>query len=244
MLGETWFQGTENVSCESARRSTIADSPWPTNLLRACQATSEWVFDISVATAATRFAPALGVPKHFVVQLLHIEDKRFLLHPGVDPIAIVRAVVANSTRTGVIQGASTITQQLYNVRQEEKDIRRRGFANKVRQAAWALAKEARRSKFEILEEYLRKVYWGSNYHGVDEASSGYFGTSREKLTAAQSFFLVERLAAPNFVRLSRVESLLKRHFVLELLSGHAGACEELVALYDEHFHCGNELRDC
>lgn len=216
---------------------------WPTKLLDACQIASESIFDSSVATATTQFAPRLRVPEHFLAQLLQVEDKRFLLHPGVDPVALARAVVANSTGTGVTQGASTITQQLYNIRQGEKGVRRRGLANKLRQTAWALAEETRRSKFEILKEYLDHVYWGVDYYGIDAASNGYFGTHRARLTVAQGFFLVDRLATPNLVRLSRTRSLFERRFFSELFSRNIEAREELIALYDKQFRCGAALRN-
>lgn len=141
------------------------------------------------------------------------------------------------------QGASTITQQVYNIRQQKKGVRRRGLANKMRQAAWALAEETRRSKFEILEEYLDHVYWGVDYYGIDAASKHYFGTYREELTVAQGFFLIDRLATPNLVRLSRIESLFERRFFSELFSRNVEASEELIALYDEHFRCGIALRN-
>lgn len=160
-------------------------------LFDTCQVVSESLFTAPVSRTASHLAPVLSVPDYFLAQLLHIEDKRFTLHPGIDPIAVVRAIAANGTRTGVLQGASTITQQLYNVRQDEagREIaHRRGLKNKIRQVAWALAEESRRSKFEILEEYLSTIYWGFSYQGIDEAASGYLGTTREKLSVAQSFF--------------------------------------------------------
>lgn len=184
------------------------------------------------------------MPEHFIVQLLHIEDKRFVLHPGVDPLAVMRAIVANSTKSGVLQGASTITQQLYNIRRNAQSVhRRRGLVNKASQAAWALVEEAHRSKIEILKEYLNTVYWGLSYHGIDEAASGYFGTTRERLTVAQSFFLVERLANPNSVRISRVEALLQRNPISEVLLRDPQTREEFVTLYDKHLHCGDSLRE-
>jgi membrane peptidoglycan carboxypeptidase len=209
-----------------------------------CQLISESLFNSLVSRTADRLAPTVSVPRHFLVQLLHIEDKRFILHPGVDPIAVVRAMAANGTRTGVLQGASTITKQLYNVRQDRNTVygaRRRGLRNKLRQATWALAEEARRSKFKILEEYLSTIYWGFSYQGIDEAASGYLGTTREKLSVAQSFFLAERLASLNLALPSRIGSLLRRHAIMKLFSHQREARDELVVIYDKHFQCGNKI---
>lgn len=232
------------MSLTAPDKSIRTVEPRPTTLLGVCQIASESIFNSMVTTAAGRFASALDVPEHFLVQLLHIEDKRFLLHPGVDPLAIVRAVIANGTRSGAIQGASTITQQLYNVRRDAKGVRRRrGLVNKGFQAAWALSEEAHRSKFDLLEEYLNTVYWGLSYHGIDEAVSGYFETTRERLTVAQSFFLVERLASPNSVLPGRVQSLLQRKSISEVLLRNLETHEELVALYNEHLRCGDKLHE-
>jgi membrane peptidoglycan carboxypeptidase len=164
------------------------------------------------------------------------------LHPGVDPIAIVRALAANGIETGVLQGASTITQQLYNIRQEARGIwRKRTLLSKLSQAVWALAEETRRSKREILREYLNTIYWGRSYYGIEAAASGYFGTTKENLTIAQSFFLVERLASPNIVIIDRVAALLKRSSILALFSQDAVAWGELVFIYHDYFRYGDEL---
>lgn len=217
---------------------------WPTTLLVICQTISQKIFNSTVTAAASRFAAALDVPEYFIVQLLYVEDKRFLLHPGVDPLAVARAIVANSSRSGVVQGASTITQQLYNVRRNARGIpHRRGLTNKVSQAVWALAEELHRSKLEILEEYLRTAYWGYSYYGIDEATFGYFGTTRKRLTIAQSFFLVERLASPNSIPLGRIQSLLQQNAISEVFLQDTQTREELLTLYDKNLQCGDKLRE-
>ena len=216
---------------------------WPTVLLTHCRTASDLLFDPVAVREANRVAPAMGVPAHFLVQLLQVEDTRFSVHFGIDPIAVLRAATANGTGIGVVQGASTITQQLYNIKQEARGIERRaGTAYKMQQAIWALAEEAHRSKREILREYIDTIYWGRSYHGIDAAASGYLRTSREKLTAAQGFFLVERIASPNRFITGRVSDLLQRSPIATLLAQDRNAREELAAIYDEHFGSGHELR--
>lgn len=140
-------------------------------LLHVGHVTSEAIFAPVIDLAASRFASALRVPTHFLVQVFAIEDKRFLIHPGVDLIATLRATIAMLTGAGRLQGASTITQQLYDAHRELRGLpRKRTLARKFRQAAWALAEDVRKSKQEILSDYLRIGYWGRSYYGLDAAA--------------------------------------------------------------------------
>src|SRR4051812_11077894 len=84
-------------------------------LLRAAAALSDHLFAPGLRAAAKLLARELHLPAHFVEQLLAIEDKRFHFHVGVDPIAIVRALLFN-VGTGTLRphGASTLTQQIYS----------------------------------------------------------------------------------------------------------------------------------
>lgn len=199
---------------------------------------SDFLFSRLVFVSANRFASNLNVPPHFLVHLFSIEDKRFLLHPGVDPIAMVRAAASNIAGNR-LQGASTITQQLYHAIRQCKGLRReRTIKRKLRQITWAVYEDACYPKEEILDHYLGIVYWGRSYFGVDAAAHGYFNSKKSDLSVAQSFFLVERLARPNSVSLRRVESLLQRPPIALLFATNATAIDELVALYEKHFNCG------
>jgi membrane peptidoglycan carboxypeptidase len=171
-----------------------------------------------------------------------IEDKRFLFHPGVDPIAIGRALLARTFRVGRLQGGSTITQQLYNVRSQCPGFRHpRTLSWKLQQAAWALWKDAATSKVQILSDYLSAVYWGRSYYGIDAAAKGYFGTAREHLNSAQGFFLAERLARPNSVSIARVRSLLQRPLISEPFRSDIARIAELARIYEMRFGCGGDL---
>lgn len=226
----------------SSRTVTTMATRWFTSMIAGCHAVSELIFDPIVTVKAVRFAPAMGVPAHLLVQLLLIEDKRYFFHPGVDFIAVVRALAANILGDGAVQGASTIPQQLYNIRRDEKGIaRRKGVASKILQGAWALSREARTPKLATLDAYLGTVYWGRTYCGIDAAAIGYFNTTRDQLTVAQSFFLAERLASPNVMIMGRVKALLSRSSILRLLSEDGAAWAELAAIYDEHFGCGESI---
>jgi len=215
------------------------------NLFRLCHTTSDEIFAPLVRLGAVQFASNLHVPTYFMEQLFTIEDKRFQIHPGVDPIAIVRAGLENLRGRGRLQGASTITQQLYDARRELKGFSRsRNLSRKILQAGWALLEETHRSKLNILGEYLNIVYWGRSYYGIDAAARGYFHSNRDNITIAQSFFLSERLASPNSISISRIRSLLSRASLSKWFPEDKSNIEELVTIYDRRFHCGGELWQC
>ncbi len=211
-------------------------------ILRSCQRASDATFAALLEQSAASLTPVLGLPHHFLVQLLSIEDKRFLLHPGVDPVAITRASLAIALRIGRVQGGSTITQQLYGVRYGRPGASWSWRLSwKLRQIMWALREDARRSKASILAEYLASVYWGKSYYGLDAAAAGYFATAKGRLTVPQSFFLVERLARPNTVSLGRLRTLLERPPIRSLFPAGSDTIERLVEIYDRRFSCGREL---
>jgi hypothetical protein len=204
------------------------------------RSTSDAVFWSTVRLSAQLLSEPLQVPDYFLVQLLAIEDKRYLVHPGVDPLAIIRAALSN-VRSEALEGGSTITQQLYDARREIQGLPRpRTFGRKLRQAAWALWEDLNRCKLDVLREYLAIVYWGRSYHGLDAAAEGYFGTERSRLTVAQSFFLAERIASPNVAFLGRLRALMSREQIAVFFSDPTDL-GELIELYDEHFQCGSEL---
>ena len=116
--------------------------------------------DLQRCLAAADTAPS--IPNRFVVTLVTAEDHRSLLHPGVDPISVLRVLLLWA-RTGRAQGASTIEQQLVRVVLEcyEKTLRR-----KLREQLVAVALSCKRSKAQIAKAYLGKAFYGSGRHGL------------------------------------------------------------------------------
>ena len=110
--------------------------------------------------------------------LLRFEDKRFFSHPGVDPIAVARAVALNLWLRRVVSGASTITMQLVRV----LEPRPRNLGSKVVEALRARQLESRMSKREILAAYLSFISFGRNVEGVSAASYAYFGHGPQGLS--------------------------------------------------------------
>ena len=122
------------------------------------------------------------------------EDRRFYSHFGVDPIGIARAAMANFRAGGVLQGGSTITQQLAKILFLSPD---RNFSRKIREVLLALWLEHRFTKDQILEIYLNRVYLGAGAYGVDAAAGRYFAKSAAKLTLFESAVIAGLIRAPS-----------------------------------------------
>ena len=122
------------------------------------------------------------------------EDRRFYSHFGVDPVGIFRAMAANFRAGELVQGGSTITQQL------AKNLflsPERSLARKIRELLLALWLERRFTKDQILEIYLNRVYLGAGTYGVDAAADRYFGKSAAELTLFESALIAGLLKAPS-----------------------------------------------
>jgi penicillin-binding protein 1A len=121
------------------------------------------------------------------------EDRRFYSHFGIDPIGLLRAAVTDLRAGHVVQGGSTITQQLAKILFLTPE---RSFARKARETLLALWLERRFSKEQILEIYLNRVYLGAGTYGVDAAAHRYFGKSAGELTLYESAVIAGLLKAP------------------------------------------------
>ena len=140
-------------------------------------------------TRSSRLAPDT-VPKLLADATVAAEDRRFWSHPGVDPLAVLRAIKRNTIERRVVEGGSTITQQVAKLLLARKDPKRsRGFGGKFEEAILALRLEHRFSKREILAMYLNLAAYGNQITGASRASRAYFGRDASMLTAAQAAFL-------------------------------------------------------
>jgi penicillin-binding protein 1C len=117
------------------------------------------------------------------------EDRRFRWHPGIDPIAVARAGVANIRAGRIVQGGSTLTQQVAELLLGRAGLSRRGWRGKFWEAVVALRLEHRLTKDEILALYLNLAPYGNQIQGAGRAGSAYFGRSVATLTAAEAAFL-------------------------------------------------------
>jgi len=138
------------------------------------------------------------MPPRFIDVLLAVEDRRFFSHPGIDPVAVARAVWTNAVRGTVIQGGSTITQQL------AKNLfysPQRTFGRKLKESIAALVLEVKYPKKAILESYVNEIYLGQvgsvSIYGVGEAAHRYFGKHMRALTLEETALLVGMIKGPN-----------------------------------------------
>jgi len=171
--------------------------------------TSEWA--LPVQPASVRIVSADGalitnrgdvagktltldeMPDYLPQAVIAIEDRRFWYHLGIDPVGLTRAAVVNFTAGGVVQGGSTLTQQLAKNLFLKPE---RTFERKVQEVILAVWLELSLSKSEILELYLNRVYLGAGAYGVDAAAQRYFGKSAKDVTLAEAATLAGLLKAP------------------------------------------------
>lgn len=134
------------------------------------------------------------LPPRLAEAVMAIEDRRFRGHLGIDPIGLARAMVVNITTGNLVQGGSTLTQQLAKNLFLTPD---RTFGRKVQELVLAFWLEHDFSKDEILEMYLNRVYFGAGAYGVDAAARRYFSKSARQLTLMESAMLAGLLKAPS-----------------------------------------------
>ncbi|MEE1611252.1 transglycosylase domain-containing protein [Microvirga sp. CF3016] len=132
-------------------------------------------------------------PDYMIKAALATEDRRFYDHWGIDPIGTFRALVVNAQGGGVVQGGSSITQQL------AKNLfltNERSLERKIKEAFLAIWLEFHLTKDEILKLYLDRAYMGGGAHGVVAAADYYFGKPAKELTLAESAMLAGLFKAP------------------------------------------------
>lgn len=136
-----------------------------------------------------------NIPARVVEALVAIEDTQFFEHNGINPDAISRAIIKDIKAMKLVEGASTLTQQLIKtlVLSREKKILR-----KIKEALLAIRLETILTKEEILERYLNQVYFGHGYYGIKTAALGYFKKDLYELNIKEIAILVGLPKAPSF----------------------------------------------
>ena len=137
--------------------------------------------------------PIDQMPDHFIKAVLATEDRRFFDHFGIDFIGLARAMSENARAGGVVQGGSTLTQQL------AKNLfltNERSLERKIKEAFLALWLETNMSKKEILSLYLDRAYMGGGTFGAAAAAQFYFGKNLTDVTLSESAILAGLFKAP------------------------------------------------
>ena len=149
---------------------------------------------ISLGPSYGQWIPFARIPAVMVDAMVATEDRRFYMHPGVDPIGIARSGMVRVERGRWAQGGSTITQQL------TRNIflsNTRTFARKFREIILALAMERKFSKQQILELYLNRVYFGGGAYGIDAAARKFFGHDADRFTLGEAAIIAGLVKAPS-----------------------------------------------
>ena len=141
-----------------------------------------------------RDVPLAEIPVDLQRAFVAVEDHRFFMHPGVDPIALGRAVFRNVSSSGRSEGASTLTQQLARTLFLSNQ---KSYGRKVREAVLALMIDSELSKQQILELYLNRIYLSAGVYGVETMSRHLFGRPAKTLNLAECALVAGLARAPS-----------------------------------------------
>jgi penicillin-binding protein 1A len=159
------------------------------------------------------FIPYYDIPAHVKNAFVAIEDERFYRHHGLDFIGIMRALYYDIKAGKVVQGGSTITQQLAKLLFLKPE---RSISRKIKEAALSIQIENRYTKDEIIGLYLNQAYFGTNAYGIEAASRTYFDKSVRDLTIAEAALLAALPRAPSYYSPFKnpAKALKRRNLVL------------------------------
>ncbi len=135
------------------------------------------------------------IPKYVKQAFMAVEDKRFFEHKGVDLRRILGALLKNVEEGEIVQGGSTITQQVVKNLALSPE---RSISRKIKEAILAYRMEKNLSKEEILYIYLNQIYFGDGAYGIEAASRNYFGKSARDINLAEAAFLAAIPKAPTY----------------------------------------------
>ncbi|HWR38148.1 MAG TPA: transglycosylase domain-containing protein [Patescibacteria group bacterium] len=140
------------------------------------------------------YTPIREIPLQLQQAIIAVEDSRFYTHNGFDVEGILRAMLVNMQSGSVVEGASTISQQLIKNLFLSQD---RTYLRKAEELALSVVLETNYSKEEILEMYLNTIYFGSGAYGISNAASIYFDRAPANLNVAESSLLAGLPNAPS-----------------------------------------------
>jgi penicillin-binding protein 1C len=161
-----------------------------------------------------------ALPQRVVAATVALEDRRFWRHPGIDPIAMVRALWQNLSRGDRVSGASTLAMQVVRM----QDPAPRSYLNKAREAASAVFLTLRYGRAAVLRQYLKLAPYGNGSHGIAHAARFYFDKPVADLSWAEIAFLAAIPQAPSRMNPllpgGRADAIARGHRILDALSGN------------------------
>ena len=177
--------------CVTAFLRSRLIAPEPTYLVRDRQ--DRFLGEVA-PTADSEFGywPVETLPERVAAATLAVEDRRFEWHPGVDPIALGRALLQNARSRRRVSGASTIAMQVARMQYPGS----RTYLRKATEAATALLLTTRNGRTAVLRQYLRLVSYGNRIHGIGYAARRYFDKPVDDLSWAETAFLAAIPQAP------------------------------------------------
>ncbi len=156
--------------------------------------------------------PFEQISTHFKDAVVAVEDHRFYMHPGVDPIALTRAMYYNLRSEDGRQGGSTLTQQLARTLFLSNS---RTYARKVKEAALAVMLEIFLTKREILQLYLNRVYLSGGIYGIETMSEKMLGKKASQLTIGEAALIAGIIRAPaSYSPWTHLDAARRRSFVV------------------------------
>ncbi len=194
------FAGVAGIAARNVSRSM---TELPTELEPGDLAQRSKIVDASGRTITTLYdenritRPLDQISRTMVQAIVSIEDYRFYQHGALDLKGTLRAFITNKANSGVVQGGSSITQQLVKLTllsqattdAERKAVTADSYARKIQELRYAIALEQSHSKDWILERYLNTAYFGDGAFGVQAAAKHYFNVNSDKLTLTQAAVL-------------------------------------------------------
>lgn len=158
--------------------------------------------------------------------LMAAEDHEFYRHTGINPSSIARAMLKNLAAGRVVEGGSTITQQL--VKNMFFPGEARSFNRKIKEFFLAAEVDRKYPKDKIMELYLNQIYFGNQSYGIERAAQRYFNKPAAKLSIAESAFLAGLIKAPSHLsaKANRQEALERQRVVLSKMAEYGFASEK------------------
>ncbi len=176
---------------------------------------------VSIGPSYGEWLPYERIPAVMRDAMISVEDRRFRMHPGVDPIGMARSVQVRIEKGHWRQGGSTITQQL--ARNIFLNSNKR-FGRKIREGILALALGRKFSKDQVLELYLNKVYFGGGAYGIDAAARKFFGHGADRLSLSEAAVIAGLVKAPsNYSPTADIDAARGRAKVVLSLMQQTGA---------------------